>query len=145
LTAAHGVHSVKALTTQHKFKEYIMIISRLKALAVLISSIFLVACASTTDTIYKWEGYQKNVYQHFRGDKSPAEQTQSMQADLEKIRASGKATPPGYQAHLGLLYGQQGNLDQFAAQIQAEKNQFPESETFMDFLLRKFKKDEVKQ
>lgn len=122
-----------------------MIISRLKALAVLISSIFLVACASTTDTIYKWEGYQKNVYQHFRGDKSPVEQTQSMQADLEKIRASGKATPPGYQAHLGLLYGQQGNLDQFAAQIQAEKNQFPESETFMNFLLRKFKKDEVKQ
>lgn len=122
-----------------------MIISRLKALAILISSIFLVACASTTDTIYKWEGYQKNVYQHFRGDKSPVEQTQSMQADLEKIRASGKATPPGYQAHLGLLYGQQGNLDQFAAQIQAEKNQFPESETFMNFLLRKFKKDEVKQ
>jgi hypothetical protein len=67
-----------------------------------------------------------------------------MEADLQKIRVSGTAIPPGYQAHLGLLYGQQGNLDKFAQQVQAERKQFPESETFMDFLLRNFKKNEAK-
>jgi hypothetical protein len=41
---------------------------------------------------------------------------------------------------MGLLYGKQGKLDQFAQQLEAEKKQFPESETFVDFLLRNFKK-----
>ncbi|MCW2312971.1 hypothetical protein M2244_002720 [Rhodoferax antarcticus] len=75
---------------------------------------------------------------------SATEQTQRMEEDLKKIRASGGKPPPGYNAHLGLLYGQQGDLDLFAQQMVAEKNQFPESETFVDFLLRNFKKKEVK-
>ena len=63
-----------------------------------------------------------------------------MEQDLQKIRASGLAVPPGYHAHLGLLYGEQGDVDKFAQQVALEKSKFPESETFMDFLMRKFKK-----
>lgn len=92
-------------------------------------------------SIYQWQGYQGNVDAYFRGDKlSPDTQTQLMEADLQKIRASGGTVPPGYNAHLGLLYGQQGRADQFVLQMQAEKKLYPESETFMDFLLRNFKK-----
>jgi hypothetical protein len=99
------------------------------------------ACANRPPTLYQWGNYQGNVDSYLRGDKaSPQEQIQLMEADLQKIRASGGALPPGYQAHLALLYGQQGRLDQFAEQVSAEKKQFPESETFMNFLLRNFKK-----
>ena len=63
--------------------------------------------------------------------------------DLQKIQASGAKPPPGYHAHLGLLYGQQGKLDQFVQHIEIEKKQFPESETYMNFLLRNFKKPNV--
>ena len=101
-------------------------------------------CATQQPALYQWEGYQSHVDSHFRGDKlSPDAQTQLMEADLQKIKATGGAVPPGFQAHLGLLYGQQGKLDQFAQQMLAEKKQFPESETFMDFLLRNFKKNEA--
>lgn len=118
---------------------------RLNIAALLLVSLTIVGCATKPTTLYQWEGYQNNVDAHFRTNKlSPEAQTQLMEADLQKIVASGKAVPPGYQAHLGLLYGQQGNLDKFALQIQAERKQFPESETFMDFLLRNFKKTEVK-
>ena len=119
---------------------------RPKVPLVLVAVALLGGCAATGPTaLYQWEGYQTNVDAHFRTDKlSPEAQTQAMEADLLKIRANGKTVPPGYQAHLGLLYGQQGNLDKFAMQMQAEKQQFPESETFMDFLLRNFKKVEVK-
>lgn len=111
----------------------------------LAATAMLGGCATKPNALYQWEGYQSNVDAHFRTDKlSPEAQTQSMEADLQKIRANGKAVPPGYQAHLGLLYGQQGNLDKFAQLMQAERQQFPESETFMDFLLRNFKKGEVK-
>lgn len=98
-------------------------------------------CASQPTSLYQWQGYQNNIDAYFRADQlGPDAQTQRMEDDLQKIRASGGAVPPGYYAHLGLLYGQQGKLDQFAQQMQAEKKQYPESETFMDFLLRNFKK-----
>jgi hypothetical protein len=98
-------------------------------------------CASKPPTLYQWQGYQNNVDAYFRGDKLSLDaQTQLMEEDLKKIQASGGAVPPGYYAHLALLYGQQGNLDQFANYVQTEKKQYPESATFMDFLLRNFKK-----
>lgn len=104
-------------------------------------SAVLTGCATKPTSLYQWEGYQTNVNAHFRGDKvSPDAQAQLMEADLQKIKATGGVVPPGFQAHLGLLYGNQGRLDQFAQQMQAEKKQFPESEAFMDFLLRNFKK-----
>lgn len=98
-------------------------------------------CANRPPTLYQWENYQGNVDTYMRGDKaSLQEQIQQMETDMQKIRSTGGALPPGYQAHLALLYGQQGRIDQFAEQVSAEKKQFPESETFMNFLLRNFKK-----
>jgi hypothetical protein len=109
--------------------------------ALLLLGTLMGGCATKPSSLYEWQGYQQNVDAYFRGDKlSPDAQAQLMETDLQKIRANGGAVPPGYRAHLGLLYGQQGRLDQFAENIQAEKKQYPESETFMDFLLRNFKK-----
>lgn len=115
---------------------------RSSATGVLLVCAALGGCATNKPTsLYQWQGYQNNVDAYFRADKlSPDAQTQLMEEDLQKIKASGGAVPPGYYAHLGLLYGQQGKLDQFAQQMQTEKKQYPESETFMDFLLRNFKK-----
>jgi hypothetical protein len=107
----------------------------------LIASAGLSGCATKPNSLYQWGGYQSNVDAYFRTDKlSPDAQTQAMEEDLKKIKANGGVVPPGYYAHLGLLYGQQGNLDRFAEHVQAEKRQYAESETFMDFLLRNFKK-----
>lgn len=118
-----------------------MLTIRSGATAALLACALLGGCATQQQPLYQWQGYQGNVDAYFRTDKlSTDAQTQRMEEDLQKIKASGGAVPPGYYAHLGLLYGQQGKLDQFAAQVQAEKKQFPESETFMDFLLRNFKK-----
>lgn len=92
--------------------------------------------------LYGWNGYEKNLDTYFRGDRESLDaQAKLMEADLEKIRSAGKATPPGYLAHLGLLYGKQGDMARFQEHLEAEKQVFPESETFIDFLLRKFKKN----
>lgn len=101
----------------------------------------LSGCASKPSTLYQWQGYQANVDRHFRADSASLDaQVQSMQSDLQKIQAQGAAVPPGYHAHLGLLYGQQGNMEGFVAQMQMEKKLFPESQTYVDFLLRNLKK-----
>jgi len=104
------------------------------------------ACAMTlaacnhTQTMYQWESYQPQVYQHFKGEKSPNEQIDVLQKDLQKIASQGKTPPPGYHAHLGLLYSMVGNADQMAAEFQTEKQLFPESAAYMDFLLKNTKK-----
>lgn len=118
-----------------------MTITRSSMTMVLLACSVLGGCASKQPTLYQWEGYQNNVDAYFRTDKlSSVAQTQLMEEDLQKIRMGGGAVPPGYYAHLGLLYGKQGNLDKFAEQMYAEKKQYPESVAFMDFLLRNFKK-----
>ncbi len=115
--------------------------TRLSAAGIFLVTLALGGCATKPPSLYQWQGYQNNVDAYFRADKLSLDaQTQLMEEDLQKIRAGGGAVPPGYYAHLGLLYGQQGKLDQFAQQMQAEKAQYPESGTFMDFLLRNFKK-----
>ena len=118
-----------------------MNVSKICASAVLVLSALLSGCATKPPSLYQWERYQANIDAHFRADKvSPDVQAQLMEADLQKIKAVGGVVPPGFQAHLGLLYGQMGRLDLFVQMLQAEKTQFLESETFMNFLMRNFKK-----
>lgn len=115
--------------------------TRISAFALLLLSAALGGCASQKPLIYDWRGYESNVNSYLRSDKLSLEaQTKLVEEDLEKIKAAGGAVPPGYNAHLGLLYGRQGQLDKFAQQITVEKSQYPESEKFMGFLLRNFKK-----
>jgi len=116
--------------------------TKLIRLATLLAvTLTLGACANKPPALYSWQGYQANLDAYFRANSlSPDAQAQLMEQDLQKIRASGLAVPPGYHAHLGLLYGEQGDVDKFAQQVALEKSKFPESETFMDFLMRKLKK-----
>ena len=116
--------------------------ARIKTLALLATVLALTGCANKAQPtfLYGWNGYEKNLDTYFRNDRESLDtQAKLMEDDLQKMRAAGKATPPGYQAHMGLLYGKQGDMARFQQHLQAEKAQFSESETFVDFLLRKFK------
>ena len=60
---------------------------------------------------------------------------------LDRIgRYAGKPVPPGYNAHLGLLYAEGEQTDQMLKYFEAEKALYPESASYMDFLLAKFKR-----
>ena len=112
-----------------------------KTLALMVAMLALTGCANKAPPpLYGWNGYEKNLDTYFRGDRESLDtQAKQMEDNLRKIRSAGQATPPGFQAHLGLLHGKQGDLASFQQQLQAEKEQFPESETFVNFLLRQFK------
>lgn len=103
-----------------------------------LSMTLLAGCATRPQPLYYWGSYQAQVYGHFKGEKGPEEQIQALEADREKARARGMALPPGFQAHLAMLYGQTGRTDRLADNLEAEKTQFPESTSYMNFLLKKF-------
>ena len=112
-----------------------------KNLAMMVAMLALTGCANKAPPpLYGWNGYEKNLDTYFRGDRESLDtQAKQMEDNLREIRSAGQATPPGYQAHLGLLHGKRGDLARFQQQLQAEKEQFPESETFVNFLLRQVK------
>ena len=101
--------------------------------AALLGSMALAGC-SGPKTLYQLEGYQAQVHEYFKGESKEA-QAQALEADLEKIRAKNGAVPPGYHAQLGLLYSSIGKDDQMVREFETEKALFPESATYMDFLL----------
>jgi hypothetical protein len=104
-----------------------------------VAALFLTGCQTAPKTVYQWEAYQPQVYQHFKGE-SPNQQIAVLEKDLQLIDAKGNLPPPGYHAHLGYLYSMTGNADLAMAQFEDEKKIFPESAVYMDFLLGTTKK-----
>ncbi len=105
----------------------------------IVGTVFLSGCQTAPKTMYQWGGYQPQVYQHFKGG-SPEQQIIVLEKDLQVIITSGNQPPPGYFAHLALLYFNTGKEDQAIQNLQTEKKLFPESTAYMDFLLKNFKK-----
>lgn len=106
------------------------------------STILIIAlsgCASQK-SLYYWGDYQEQVYDQLKGKTSPEQQLTVLEKNVQEARAKGAALPPGYHAHLGMLYAEIGKGDQVRQQLETEKTLFPESATFMDFLMRKFQK-----
>jgi hypothetical protein len=98
-------------------------------------------CANRPQALYQWGNYQGQVYEHFKTQgQAPEAQIQVLEADLQKIAASGAKAPPGYHAHLGMLYSFAGRSDQAVQSLMKERALFPESAAYVDFLLTKLKK-----
>lgn len=99
----------------------------------------LAGCHTASPNLYQWGSYQQQVYQNFKGE-SPNEQITALEKDLQRMNATGTKAPPGFHAHLGMLYSMVGRSDLVAAQFQEEKRLFPESATYMDRLLETMSK-----
>ncbi|EON13627.1 MULTISPECIES: DUF4810 domain-containing protein [Pandoraea] len=113
------------------------------AVAAIIGGALLTGCATPPKPLYDWESYQPQVYEYFKGESKEA-QIIVLERDLEKIKAANNAAPPGFHAHLGLLYASVGKSDKMVEEFQTEKQLFPESAGYIDFLLKN-KTPEAKQ
>lgn len=109
----------------------------LGAVAVMVMVATLSGCVTPQKTLYYWGDYQPAVYSHFKGDAAEAQQVK-LEQTAHQAQSRGEAVPPGFNAHLGLLYLNTGQLDKAKAAFQAEATLFPESRPYMDFLLGKF-------
>ncbi|NYE22207.1 DUF4810 domain-containing protein [Pigmentiphaga litoralis] len=97
------------------------------------------ACVQQPRPLYYWGGYQEQVYDYFKNAGGGFEkQIIALEADTEKARATGAQLPPGFHAHLGLLYAQVGKENQVIQQLETEKTLYPESAKYMDFLIARY-------
>lgn len=102
------------------------------------ATVLLAGCAAQgTPPLYQWTGYQSEVYTYLKGEKAPQEQIDGLEKALQEIQAKGHTPPPGFHAQLDMLYASVGNDDRAMQEFATEKQLFPESAAFMDFLMKK--------
>lgn len=100
--------------------------------------LLLAGCAThAPQKLYTWDGYQDSVYHYYTNETSPQEQIAALQKLTEMSRASNKPVPPGVHAQLGMLYSNTGNAALAMTEFNAEKTQYPESASYIDFLTTK--------
>ncbi len=108
-----------------------------RALAIVGLAGVLSACVQQPKSLYSWQSYEGSVYAYLKDDGGDyATQTLAMEKNIETARAANAELPPGFRAHLGMLYLKMGDGDKGVEQMQGEKAAFPEAAPFMDFLLR---------
>jgi hypothetical protein len=101
-------------------------------------AVALQGCAHGPAPLYAWGKFPHQQYDSLRGDgQSPAEQIQELEQQQLTVQSDHQALPPGFRAHLGLLYLDAGNPDKARELWLAEKAAFPESSPYMDQLLRR--------
>lgn len=117
-----------------------------KRLLILISGLtilLLSGCATRHEPLYYWGDFQNQQYAYFKGEKGPEDSILQLERIREEAKSRGKLVPPGLQAHLGMLYGVTGRTDMFEQNLGAERQQFPESTAYLDFLLKKNQKQKT--
>lgn len=104
----------------------------------------LLAGCAAPKTLYSWNGYQTQVYNYLKNDAPAAEdQILALEKGVQQTAGTAAQLPPGYQAHLGLLYLNAGRTEQALAAWEQEKKQFPESAPYIDYLVRNMKKNGI--
>lgn len=90
--------------------------------------------------LYSWNGYSDHVYSYLKHEAAPEAQVLAMEEGIQKAQARSQALPPGYYAHLGLMYLNTGRTDQALDAWAQEKQRFPESAPYIDYLIHNITK-----
>lgn len=96
-------------------------------------AVLLSGCAQKT--LYSWGNYHQVAYNIMQQEGDPQQELSEMKAQAARAEAEGRKLPPGFHAQMGMLYAQIGNDQQMRAEFLLEKELFPESWPYMDFLL----------
>lgn len=96
-----------------------------------------VSGCKTTEPQYYYGQYSNAVYNYFKADDvTVEEQITTLKEVIQVASAKSKNIAPGIHAHLGMLYFETGNHELGTQHFEQEKNLFPESTKYIDFLLK---------
>lgn len=105
----------------------------IKSFALFVAALALTGCATNT-AMYNWGPYESQIYAHFKNE-SPEAQIVILEKHVQETQATGRRLPPGFRAHLGLLYSKVGREGDFLMALEQEKTAFPESVAYITNLL----------
>lgn len=110
----------------------------MRVVCLVFSAVFFLAACKSTEPTYYYGAYPEAIYSYFKADTtSLSQQITILEQIIEQARGKGKPVAPGVHAHLGMLYFESGNAQQGTTHFEQEKALFPESATYLDFLMNK--------
>ena len=112
-------------------------ISKIKTI-VLSAAVVVVSGCATNMGLYDWGPYEPQVYSFFKGT-APEEQIQILEKHLEDVKGQGTVPPPGFYAHLGMLYSKIGRDADVQKMFAMEMKLYPESSTYIKNINNGFK------
>lgn len=99
----------------------------------------LVGC-QTKKPLYHYGSYQSNLYEHFKNeDSAVTKEIDDIEKTIAETATNQLKVAPGIYAHLGFLYIQSGQVDTGLGHLVKEKELYPESTKYIDFLLNNAK------
>lgn len=96
--------------------------------------------------MYYWGDYEQVIYDMYinPGEADPVTQIEKLTATIQKAQSQDMPIPPGLYAHLAMMYAKDGNPGLAKEALNEEKNNFPESATFVDGLIARAKLESKK-
>lgn len=108
-----------------------------KLLLITALSVAILSGCQNIKPLYHYGSYQTNVYEHFKNeDSSVTQEIEQLEKTLHDSQRQNLQVGPGIYAHLGYLYLQSGQRDTGLSYLEKEKQLFPESAHYIDFLLK---------
>lgn len=96
----------------------------------------LSACGATTNSLYDWNGYNRELLAYYKSPGEIDQFAEKLYEDIEKAELSGKV-PPGLYAEYGYIVMQMGENDAAILFFTKERNMWPESQFLMDNVIRR--------
>jgi hypothetical protein len=98
-----------------------MILSPFKRGLLLLCLATLFGGCATQKSLYTWGNYQPQLYAYFKNNgTSPQAQLADLEKGLQVAASKGERIPPGYHAHMGLLYLNTGSPEKAVAALSNE-------------------------
>jgi len=98
------------------------------AIGIALASLLAGCATPPPKPLYAWENFPRLQYETLvPAETTPDEQITQLQLQAERAAVAGEALPPGFRAHLGMLYLSAGNQAEASNLWRAEKVAFPES------------------
>lgn len=99
--------------------------------------LFLSGCANRKN-LYDWGAYEPQVYAFLKGE-APDLQIQILEKHLNEVQGKGTVPPPGFYAHLGMLYTKVGRDSDTQKMFAMEMKLYPESSIYINNINNSFK------
>ncbi len=103
---------------------------------IFVSLVIVLTGCKTIEPLYYHGEYNDAVYSYFKADDVTLEQQIfALKTTLQDAESQGKAIAPGIHAHLAMLYFESGNGSEGIGHFELEKQLYPESTHYIDFLI----------
>ena len=109
----------------------------MKKILLLTCILVLQGCAQK-GVLYSWGTYEAQTYNYFKGE-PPEAQILVLEKHMVESREKGQALPPGFHAHLALLYEKTGKTNEMRQMFETEMKLYPESSIYINNILTGFK------